>query len=474
MEHSDSGRRNDRRERGHWGDFQGSQFRYEEPRPVLAITSAPVDRQRAQPQEYRPGRDPGGHDRGQVDRGQGPRSGDGQTGRPESRRCHRCGQRGHLRADCRTPLSPRRASDQARDRAHALAQPDSGATGQLIEGTLLIFGRRMHAMFDSGSTLSFLARRIVGLLGLVTQTLEPHLILSTAAEDKIYPNRICRDVMIEVEGHQLPADLRVLEYLEFDALLGMDWLASYHSRIDCYLKRIEFHIPGIPEFRLFGSATDLPITRGRLATAQEMEAFAAMVEPEVRTEVRIKDVSVVRDFVDVFPDDLPGLPPKRAVEFIIELLPGTQPIACRPYRMTPAEQEEVRRQLDELLEKGFIHPSMSPWGAPILFVKKKDGTMRMCIDYRKLNQVTVRNHYPLPRIDDLFDQLKGARFFSKIDLRSGYHQLRIRVEDIQKTAFSTRYGLFEFTVMPFGLTNAPAIFMDLMHRVMRSFWTDLS
>ncbi|KAK9151698.1 hypothetical protein Syun_010007 [Stephania yunnanensis] len=112
---------------------------------------------------------------------------------------------------------------------------------------------------------------------------------------------------------------------------------------------------------------------------------------------------------------------------------------------------------------------MSPWGAPILFVKKKDGTMRMCIDYRKLNKVTVRNHYPLPRIDDLFDQLKGARFFSKIDLRSGYHQLRIREEDIQKTAFSRRYGLFEFTVMPFGLTNAPTIFMDLMHRVMRPY-----
>ncbi|KAK9160947.1 hypothetical protein Syun_007288 [Stephania yunnanensis] len=200
-----------------------------------------------------------------------------------------------------------------------------------------------------------------------------------------------------------------------------------------------------------------------------MEALAAIVEPEVRTEVRIEDVPVVRDFIDVFPDDLPGLPPPRAIEFIIELIPGTQLIASRPYRMLPSEHEEVRRQLDDLLEKGFIHPNMSPWGAPVLFVKKKDGSMRMCIDYRKLNQVTVKNRYPLPRIDDLFDHLTGAKFFSKIDLRSGYHQLKIREEDVKKTSFSTRYGLFEFTVMPFGLTNAPTIFMDLMHRVLRPY-----
>ncbi|KAK9153378.1 hypothetical protein Sjap_000858 [Stephania japonica] len=137
--------------------------------------------------------------------------------------------------------------------------------------------------------------------------------------------------------------------------------------------------------------------------------------------------------------------------------------------MSASEQGELRSQLEELLQKGFIHPSMSPWGAPVLFVKKKDGSLRLCIDYRKLNQVTIRNRYPLPRIDDLFDQLAGAKFFSKIDLRSGYHQLRIRESDIEKTAFSTRYGLFEFTVMPFRVTNAPAIFVDLMHRVLRPF-----
>nr|GFC58739.1 putative reverse transcriptase domain-containing protein [Tanacetum cinerariifolium] len=139
------------------------------------------------------------------------------------------------------------------------------------------------------------------------------------------------------------------------------------------------------------------------------------------------------------------------------------------YRLAPSEMSELSSQLKELQEKGFIRPIHSPWGAPMLFVKKNDGAMRMCIDYRELNKLTIKNRYPLPRIDDLFDQLQGACCFSKIDLRSGYHQLRVRDEDIPKTAFRTRYGHFEFTVMPFGLTNAPVIFMDLMNRVCKSY-----
>ncbi|KAL4016723.1 hypothetical protein IC575_024380 [Cucumis melo] len=137
--------------------------------------------------------------------------------------------------------------------------------------------------------------------------------------------------------------------------------------------------------------------------------------------------------------------------------------------MAPAELKELKVQLQELLDKGFIRPSVSPWGAPVLFVKKKDGSMRLCIDYRELNKVTVKNRYPLPRIDDLFDQLQGATVFSKIDLRSGYHQLRIKDGDVPKTAFRSRYGHYEFILMSFGLTNAPAVFMDLMNRVFREF-----
>nr|GFC25657.1 putative reverse transcriptase domain-containing protein [Tanacetum cinerariifolium] len=172
---------------------------------------------------------------------------------------------------------------------------------------------------------------------------------------------------------------------------------------------------------------------------------------------------------EVFLEDLPGLPPVRQVEFQIDLVPGAAPVARDPYRLAPAEMQELSTQLQELSKRGFIRPSSSPWGALILFVKKKDGSFWMCIIYRKLNKLTVKNRYPLSRIDDLFDQLQGSRVYSKINLRSSYHQLRVREEDIPKTAFRTRYGHYEFQVMPFGLTNAPAVFMDLMNRVCKLY-----
>jgi hypothetical protein len=163
------------------------------------------------------------------------------------------------------------------------------------------------------------------------------------------------------------------------------------------------------------------------------------------------------------------MPPDCDIEFLIELLPGTAPIAKRPYRMGIDELEELKKQIKELQEKCFIHPSSSPWGVPIIFVDKKDGTRRMCVDYRFLNKVTIKNKYPIPRIDDLFDHLKGACVFSKIDLRSGYHQLKIRASDIPKTTFTRRYGIYEYTVMSFGLTNAPTYFMYLMNKVFMEY-----
>ena len=178
---------------------------------------------------------------------------------------------------------------------------------------------------------------------------------------------------------------------------------------------------------------------------------------------------VVCKYVDVFPDELPGLPPHRDVDFGIELHTGTSTISMTLHRMAPAELQELRVQLQELLDKGFIRPSTSPWGSSVLVAKKRGKTLRLCIDYRQLNRVTIKNRYPLPRIDDLFDQLRGARVYSKIDLLTGYHQLRVRDTYILKTAFRTRYGHFEFTMMPFGLTNAPAAFMDLMHRVFQTY-----
>ena len=178
---------------------------------------------------------------------------------------------------------------------------------------------------------------------------------------------------------------------------------------------------------------------------------------------------VVCEYEDVFLDELSGLPPQRVVDFGIELHAGTSPISMTPHKMKLVELQELKVQLQELLDKGFIRPSTSPWGALVLFVKKKDKTLRLCIDYRQLNRVTVKNRYPLPRIDDLFDQLRGARVYSKIDLYTGFHQVRVRETDIPKTAFRTRYGHFKFTVMPFGLTNAPTAFMDLMHRVFQPY-----
>ncbi|GJZ27398.1 putative reverse transcriptase domain-containing protein [Tanacetum coccineum] len=171
---------------------------------------------------------------------------------------------------------------------------------------------------------------------------------------------------------------------------------------------------------------------------------------------QLKDEPIVLDFPKVFLEDLSGLPPARPVEFQIDLIPRAAPVARAPYRLASYKMKELSEQLQELSDKGFIRPSSSPWGAPVLFVKKKDRSFRMCIDYRELNKLTVKNHYPLPRIDDLFDQLQGSNIYSKIDLRSGYHQLRVREQDIPKTAFQTRYGHYKFQVMPFGLSNAPA------------------
>jgi hypothetical protein len=161
----------------------------------------------------------------------------------------------------------------------------------------------------------------------------------------------------------------------------------------------------------------------------------------------LDDIRIVREFWDVFPKELPGMPPRRDIEFLIELLPGIPPISMGPYRMPMSELVELKKQIAELQAKGFSRPNSSPWGAPVLFVEKKEGTQQTRVDYRSLNEVTIKNKYPLPRIENLFNQMKGASIFSKIDLRLGYHQLRIQESDIPKTAFRTRYGLYEYTVV---------------------------
>ena len=199
------------------------------------------------------------------------------------------------------------------------------------------------------------------------------------------------------------------------------------------------------------------------------EAILALVIDSKRGQIELENILVVKDFPDVFPEELPSILLEREVDLYIEILRGTTPTSRAPYRMALTKLKELKIQLQELLDKGFIRPSVSPWDAPVFFVKKKDGTLRMCIDYRRINHVTVKNKYPLPRIEDLFDQLKEAGVFSKIDLRSRYYQLRVKDVDVPETAFRTRYSHYEFLVMPFGLTNASTTFMDLMNRVFRPY-----
>jgi hypothetical protein len=234
-------------------------------------------------------------------------------------------------------------------------------------------------------------------------------------------------------------------------------LSKYKVLIDCAKKSVKLTTLEGKEMEFI---TESMVTVKGVANCAKMNQLHACQGSKVPVD---------NEFPDVFPEELPGMPPDRDIEFVIELKPGTTPIYKTPYRMATAELAELKEHIRELLEKGFIYPSSSPWGAPMIFVLKKDGIQRLCMDYRALNEVTIKNKYPLPRIDDLFDQLCGACVFSKIDLQLGYHQLKIRECDIPKTAFVLRCGLYEYTVMSFGLTNAPAYFLYLMNKVFMEY-----
>ena len=304
------------------------------------------------------------------------------------------------------------------------------------------------------------------VLGLEVETLDEPLHVSSPLGTKERIDRICRGCELEISRILLTVDLRVMDMLEFEVILGMDWLTAHRVVIDCDCMRVTAYTPDGTCVMFQGNSHDAsPHTVYDSRWHGPLTSWLASltIEDKVRTDMRLP--RVVCEYEDVFLDELPGLPPSREVDFHIELHPGTSPISVTPHRMAPVELQELKVQLQELLGKGFIRPSTSPWGAPILFAKKKDKTLRLCIDYRQLNRVTIKNRYPLLRIDDLFDQLKGAQVYSKIDLRTGYHQLRVSEVEIPKTAFRTRYGHFDFTVMPFGLTNAPTAFMGLMNRV---------
>jgi hypothetical protein len=327
----------------------------------------------------------------------------------------------------------------------ALEEIPKGAP--IMTGTFSVFNQPTSILFDSGASHSFISQKFSAKCQLPFCHTKGSFMISTPG-GKIATNQLIRSVPISMGSKIFKTTLLILGLEGMDIILGADWMTHHQVVMDVAARALEIRSPTSEDLVLYLPSQD----------STRSCAFVMMESP-------VKKIPVVCEYADVFPDELPGMPPDQDIEFTIELQPGTTPISKRPYRMPPAELAELKKQLQELLDKGFIHPSTSPWGCPALFVKKKDESLRLCIDYRPLNEVTIKNKYPLPRIDVLFDQLVGAKVFSKIDLRSAYHQIKIRASDIPKTAFSTRYGLYEFLVMSFALTNAPAYFMYLMNFV---------
>ena len=370
----------------------------------------------------------------------------------------------------RPPRAPTGRPRSQAARVYTVTQQAADATPDVVTGTISLFDTDAHVLVDSGATHSFISQEFIERVRIEMRPTECSMIVSLPTGNSLIANRVYKRSKVTIASHEFEADLIVLDIHDFDIILGMDWLAKHRATVDCHRKEVHISQPGEPEVIFCGERKILSTSLINVMQANKMlrkacQGYLVYAIEFSNREMQLAKVPVVNEFCDVFAEDLPGLPPDREIEFEIELAPGTGPISIAPYRMAPAELKELKMQMEELLSKGFVKTSTSPWGAPVLFVKKKDGSLRLCIDYRQLNKVTIRNQYPLPRIDDLFDQLQGAKVFSKIDLRSGYHQLKVRREDVPKTAFKTRYGHYEFLVMPFGLTNAPAAFMDLMNRV---------
>nr|GEV54854.1 putative reverse transcriptase domain-containing protein [Tanacetum cinerariifolium] len=373
--------------------------------------------------------------------------------------CYECGRPGHFRKDCpklrnqnrgnqtRSKSENKTGGNEVKVKDYAIGGGGTNPDSNVVTGTFLLNNCYASMLFDSGADKSFLSTTFSALLDVAPSTLDTSYAVELSDGRISEMNIILRGCTLGLLGHPFNIGLMPVELGSFDVIISMDWLAKYHALIVCDEKVVR-----IP----YGD--EVLIIRGDNCDSGNKSK-----------EKRLEDVPIVRELLEVFLEDLPGLPPVRQVEFQIDLVHGAAPMARAPYRLAQAEMQELSIQLQELSDRGFIRPSSSPWGAPVLFLKKKDGSFWICIDYRKLNKLTVKNRYPLMRIDDLFDQLQGSRIYSKIDLRFGYHQLKVCEEEIPKTAFRTRYGHYEFQVMPFGLTNALAVFMDLMNRVCKPY-----
>ncbi|GJV21733.1 putative reverse transcriptase domain-containing protein [Tanacetum coccineum] len=338
------------------------------------------------------------------------------------------------------------AVGNAEKRGNAPGNPDAN----VVTGTFLLNNHYASILFDTGADRSFISTAFSSLINIAPTSLENCYDVELADGKLVEIDTIIRGCTLNFLDHPFNIDLMPVELGSFDVIIGMDWLRRCHAVIVCDEKLVQ--IPyGNKTLTFCGNEssngresrlTVISCSKAQEYMAKGCQVFLAQIsakkEEDKSERKQIKDVPIVRDFPEVFPEDLPGLPPARPVEFQIDLIPGAAPVARAPYRLAPSEMKELSEQLQELSDKGFIRPSSSPWGAPVLFVKKKDGSFRMCIDYRELNKLTVKNRYPLPRIDDLFDQLQGSSIYSKIDLRSGYHQLRVREQDIPNSVWPLR------------------------------------
>ena len=395
-----------------------------------------------------------------------------------------------------TPHGPGPPSPSVPVQVYQLAS-NTNRSRKLIKLKSSIGGQRAVCLVDSGASGNFISSDFVNQHSLSLQSLSSdqasHVTLADGSQQSAVG--VLKDVELRLQSYSTSLDLVAIPLSGYDVILGMPWLEDANPIIDWKEKIIqvkrgeEIHsISSDSSIHLLSHVElDRAIKRKQVDSVQAImmrqlesddqstqnsnpvnvntEEQNNIKEPTEWTETRKQ---LLHEYRDVFPTDLPsGLPPTRSVDHRIELKPGSAPTNRPTYRMSPTELDEVKKQIDQLMESGFIRPSKSPFGAPLLLVKKKDGTMRMCIDYRALNDITIKNSYPLPRIDELFDRLQGAKIFTKIDLRNGYHQIRIYSADVEKTAFRSRYGHFEFLVLPFGLTNAPATFMQLMHDIFR-------
>ncbi|GKB62880.1 putative reverse transcriptase domain-containing protein [Tanacetum coccineum] len=371
--------------------------------------------------------------------------------------CSECGVQGHFKKDCpklkNRNRGNQRGNGNAPTKVYVVGNAGTNPESNVVTGTFLLNDRYASILFDTSADRSFISTTFSSIIDITPTTLDHYYDVELADGKIIGINTIIWGCTLNFLNHLFNINLMPIELGSFDIIIGMDWLSKYHTLIDCAEKIVRIpwgnktlivHGDGSNQ----GNGTRLYIiscTKTHKYLLKGHNVFLAHVTmKETRDksgEKQLEDVPIVRDFPKVFPEDLSGLPPTRQVEFHIDLMPGAALVARAPYRLAPSKMKELSKQLQELSDKGFIRPSSSPWGASVLFVKKKDGSFRMCIDYQELNKLTVKNRYHLPRIDDLFDQLQGSSVYSKIDLRLGYHQLRVRKEDILKTAFRTRQGI---------------------------------